>query len=345
METKLYTIEEAAGLIYTDLKIQKHQENAEDITMEEIVEKLQEQDYKIETRQADANSVKGISLAQKEVTLEPNENITLKVNIDKTESKNLYYVVLEDKYYEINLTNARVVIDREEKKLDENVENANLEIEQDYDKDVITNAKASEDTIIFTAGTKGGNTTLTVKYGKCSDTCEVTVKKELTSITANSMTIKEGEEKKIKLILNPSDATAVLKYITNTAQLVVNNEGIVSIASGAKIKVKDAGTITIKDEQTGLTATCNVTIDTMVGTFIEYDVSYTDVLNNYAYTKSNGWRLLNYTKNSDGTYSNVELISTGVPALIDYEYDQGNNSWWVTNATKLQEFRSKLRLE
>lgn len=80
------------------------------------------------------------------------------------------------------------------------------------------------------------------------------------------------------------------------------------------------------------------------GMFVEYAVSYTDMLNsNNKYTTTNGWRLLDYTDNGDGTYSNVKLISTGVPAMLSYEtQDTKNNSWFVTDDSKLTEFKNVL---
>ena len=82
------------------------------------------------------------------------------------------------------------------------------------------------------------------------------------------------------------------------------------------------------------------------GAFVEYDVSYKDAYNDYNYTTANGWRLLDYTKNADGTYSNVKLISTGVPARLNYySSDTTNNSWYVTDSTKLTNFKNVLGSE
>ena len=81
------------------------------------------------------------------------------------------------------------------------------------------------------------------------------------------------------------------------------------------------------------------------GAFVEYAVSYTDVYNssNNKYTTTNGWRLLDYTDNGDGTYSNVKLISTGVPAmLVPSHYYSDTKSWYVTDETKLAEFKNIL---
>ena len=85
------------------------------------------------------------------------------------------------------------------------------------------------------------------------------------------------------------------------------------------------------------------TVNVSRGAFVEYKVAYKDAYKGYDYTATNGWRLLDYTKNEDGTYSNVKLISTGVPAILYYCYsDTTNSSWYVTDSTKLTNFKNVL---
>ncbi len=84
-----------------------------------------------------------------------------------------------------------------------------------------------------------------------------------------------------------------------------------------------------------------------VGDFVQYDVEYQDMWNTLLnYSTTNGWRLLNSTKNDDGTYSNVELISTGIPAMLylgtTSTTEKVNNSWWITKSTELVSFKNLL---
>ena len=84
-----------------------------------------------------------------------------------------------------------------------------------------------------------------------------------------------------------------------------------------------------------------------IGDFVEYDVEYQDIWNTALdYSTTNGWRLLNCTKNDDGTYSNVELISTGVPAMLylgtTSTTEKVNNSWWITDSSELLNFKNLL---
>ena len=76
--------------------------------------------------------------------------------------------------------------------------------------------------------------------------------------------------------------------------------------------------------------------------FIEYDISYTDMYSDKSYTNTNAWKILDFTDNGDGTYSDVRLISTGVPAMLYYSYQSVNNEWWETDITKLNSFANIL---
>lgn len=81
-----------------------------------------------------------------------------------------------------------------------------------------------------------------------------------------------------------------------------------------------------------------------VGEFIKYDVSYIDAYySTYNYSNTNGWRLLSYTNNGDGTYSDIELISTGVPAKLYFHYSNSTyNSWHIKDEIQLTNFRELL---
>ena len=88
-----------------------------------------------------------------------------------------------------------------------------------------------------------------------------------------------------------------------------------------------------------------VITENIKGAFIKYDVEYMDTLEEYEYTSTNGWRLENYDLAEDGkTLSNVRLISTGVPARMNYIYDDETNNYykWVTDNTKIEEFKNSV---
>ena len=80
-----------------------------------------------------------------------------------------------------------------------------------------------------------------------------------------------------------------------------------------------------------------------IGDFVQYDVEYQDMWNTALnYNTTNGWRLLNCTKNDDGTYSNVELISTGIPAYLDFNTNGTNANWWSNSDDEITNFKNIL---
>lgn len=91
------------------------------------------------------------------------------------------------------------------------------------------------------------------------------------------------------------------------------------------------------------------TLNLNIGDFIEYNISYVDTMKyyydntTYTYSTKNGWRIIDYTDNGDGTYTNVKLISTGIPAMFYYNYsDTTNNGYFITDSAELDNFREIL---
>lgn len=72
-----------------------------------------------------------------------------------------------------------------------------------------------------------------------------------------------------------------------------------------------------------------------IGSYVQYNVSYTDMYSEKEYTANDGWRYLG--KDDSG---NQLIVSTGVPAILYYHYnknignkaDGGKNAWWATQA-------------
>ncbi|MCI9177759.1 MAG: hypothetical protein HFJ28_04190 [Clostridia bacterium] len=342
--TQIVEIEDVANIIYADLSIQKAQGKIDKISMNDIVSELNKQKYKIETREIGSNNVIGIKANPQKVNIIENGIATIKVNFDISEEKYLYYAVIEGKYYLMKLTNTGVVIERELKEPDGTVVEQNIEIETGYDTQIVKEIVINENEITLTGGKGEGSTTLVIKYGEYKTSCIVETAPKVTKITAKAITLKEGENEKIEVTLEPEGAVANLTYSTiDINKITVNDEGTVTAISVANGRMTDTAIVKIKDERTGISTNCSVTIESLVGIFIEYDVSYTDIDEGYEFSKENGWRLLNYTRNSDGTYSNVELISTGKPARLDYTIrNEENNEWYVTDTTKLNSFKNNV---
>ena len=86
-----------------------------------------------------------------------------------------------------------------------------------------------------------------------------------------------------------------------------------------------------------------------IGDYVRYDVTYTDVYTGYSFTAENGWRVLDPgTDNGDGTVTGLNLISTGIPAKLNYNFSNIKNKEynevlgnWAGNASQRNEYASK----
>lgn len=347
LETALGKIEEQARIIESDLMLKKHQGEIKEITVGDIIAQLKKQGYEIETREVGENTITEIAVEPKKVKITENGTVTVQVKFKEIEGGYRHYVKIEEKYYLMKFTGTSMTIERDEKKLDGTTVETTLEIENGYDTEIISNVAINENEITLMGGSKEGSTSITIKYGKCTATCEVKMAEKANNITAKEMAIIEDMNSKIEVSIEPKDAVVRLKYsTTDTEKIEIGEDGTVTAKSLGE-KQRDTATVTITDEISRKTANCNITIDTLKGTFIEYDVEYTEVYNDYSYTKENGWRLLNYKKNTtDGTYSDVELISTGIPAYLYYHYGtnaaKSINGWWEEDAEKLNDFKAVL---
>ena len=145
---------------------------------------------------------------------------------------------------------------------------------------------------------------------------------------------------KISTINFDKDTLSIVESRTGIITAKVNNdatEGLVasdwksSDESIAKISYKEStgiatvtgvgvGTSKISASKNGVTATCDVTVvEHIIGAYVNYDIPYTDMYTGYEFKATDGWRLLSRNENNDGTY-NINIISTGVPAKLNYDY-------------------------
>ena len=104
-------IEEEANLIYLALATEKYAGNSDDISMLDIVGPLKEK-YNIEQVTTSGNAITGISLDKSFILISKSETATIKVTYEGSSDGNLYYAVIDDKYYKMTLTNSGVKVER-----------------------------------------------------------------------------------------------------------------------------------------------------------------------------------------------------------------------------------------
>ena len=181
--------------------------------------------------------------------------------------------------------------------------------------------------------TDTGYTTTIRETGNMQEIIKVT---QITIVEEN-LELDEGKEGQLTVTVNPSNSNEGLSYISsNTAVAMVDDAGkVTAVAEGtATITVQGNVSTTVKDV---IEVTVTKPAVPAIGDYVTYNVSYTDIYTGYEFTTSNGWRILDIgTPNVDGTYSNVKLISTGIPVELNYQYanNAGNsvNGWWGTDS-------------
>ncbi len=157
--------------------------------------------------------------------------------------------------------------------------------------------------------------------------------------------------------VNPNNLTLILKEGTDVTQEISatlngikgeikwtnSEESIASISSdtGDTITVK-----AIKKGETTITASCGsysaqctvkVIESIPIGSYIRYNVTYTDMYSDIEYTAENGWRYLGIDDNG-----NQLIVSTGIPLMLTYAgYDfEPNFSKWRGTDEQIEKWYS-----
>jgi len=178
LNTELAKIEEQAGIIYANKLIDQQAGKISEITNEDIIDGLQKNGNIIEIRNAGEYQIERIKLEPATISIDKNETAKIKVKIDGTENNNIYYAVIQGKYYKMHFINSLLRIEREATDLEGDATNLlMIEVETEYDSTIVTNVtiNQNEKTLEILSGTQYGNTGITVKYGGKIATCNVTV--------------------------------------------------------------------------------------------------------------------------------------------------------------------------
>ncbi|MBQ8379883.1 MAG: InlB B-repeat-containing protein, partial [Clostridia bacterium] len=80
-----------------------------------------------------------------------------------------------------------------------------------------------------------------------------------------------------------------------------------------------------------------------IGDYVDYGLDYTDVYTNYEFSGDYSWRLLTKTDNDDGT-SDIEIISTGIPGKVKYNYSTIGSALWCADATQRTQYNESYYL-
>lgn len=169
------------------------------------------------------------------------------------------------------------------------------------------------------------------KDGKVESTTGISLNKKILNLE-----LKEGTTVTAEL-------TATLKDITGTINWTNSNENIATISSATGEVI----TVTaIAEGQTMITASCgeykfectvNVYNYIPIGSYVSYNVEYTDVSTGGIYNANNGWRYLGRDDKE-----NWLLISTTTPVFLSYSPTSNagyeNNGWWANDDEVAERF-------
>ena len=146
-------------------------------TMQEVVEQLKTEGYKIEKIAVEESEITGILLDKESMTLGIGTSNTIKVTLEESDEP-IYYAFVDNQYYKMNFNNGNITIDRTPSKISGGEENT-LTLKVESSDATVATATIDNITNIVTITAKNeGTTTITVSLtdeNSQSTTCTVTV--------------------------------------------------------------------------------------------------------------------------------------------------------------------------
>lgn len=173
--------------------------------------------------------------------------------------------------------------------------------------------------------------TLTGQNGILTKANEAREKTEIAEVIEKIKLDVEGRITENQGKLATEELKKVIANYDKDGEIKNDEKGVeyIETIKGHKILVSD-----IWNEENNID---NVEVAPKIGDYVEYNMSYKDMYTDYEFATNNGWRILDTgIKNTDGTYSNIKLISTGIPVKLYYSpsinIGNTNNGWWATDS-------------
>lgn len=178
------------------------------------------------------------------------------------------------------------------------------------------------------------------------DTNGTTKKEELILASgleiSGKMTIEEAEISDLT-VTQGNNGNEEIEWSSSNENVKVEKKGDnTSIITGNKV---GSATITAKAKSSEKTATFDITVNAPTyidNSYVEYNVGYTDFYTEKSYTRLTGWRLLKETPNEqDSNKKDIEIISTGIPAILYYNSDYITSNTWAGTTKQVEEYVKK----
>ncbi len=235
IESKIADIEEVANLVYLELKVSEYQNKINGPTISDVVEELINKGYKIKKIEKLEEPIVGISLKEDKIVLAANGTnyITVELKEDTIYNKNGNFIQIDEKYYEITLTENVIKIQRtpiylQETEIEAINEKETLTLKATSDNENVIIDRIEGNVITVKSKTEETTSEISIIYGKYEAKCEVKVNPNLTKFSVTNYKIDvdndgdysddwnvlyEGEE---GLFLIASKCIDYTKYPKNT---------------------------------------------------------------------------------------------------------------------------------
>ena len=336
IQTELGKIEERAQMIYSDKLMETASSNlSTKVETSEVIEQLRNEGYIIEQRPVSEGDITGISLDKESIIIGKNKTAEIKVTYEGVDDPFVYYVEVQEKYYQMHSNKGFITIDREPSNLtktdfknEDSGEGSTATLTVTSSDETVATAKVKEgsnNTIKVSSKEKEAETIITVTYGSYAKTCKVKVIEPIlaTKITLDKPngTVTGGlsytENLKLTATLEPANVTE--KEVTWTS----SNPELATVDNNGNVKAGEKGgnviiAATTKDG-TNLSAKCDVIVE-IFGAVDNNTRDYTD----NSYTGANktikvpgGYAV--------GTSDNVSKIENG----FVIQDNKGNQFVWV----------------
>ena len=284
-----------------------------------------------------SGTIQDISLSSNSVTIEEGGNTAEVTATLNTSGGSTNYVLIEGLYYPLNKkANGDIELEETGKKTLEDSTISLSDVTADPTGSISATLDSSTGKVTITSTNvtaNENNDKVELKYNNTTyGTINVAVKKASISIPATAdvtsggtttltATLAEYQKGTVSWSITPDSTYASLTGSTTGTSVTVTG----GTTTGQKVTVR--ATYTTGTAPATAIADCEVTVkaDNHIAdkSYVDYNVSYTDVYTGTEYTSDTGWRLLTDLSNETaGTYTgNVEIISTGIPAKLYYHND------------------------
>ena len=337
-KTEFAKVQEEIALAQAEAVGNHYLGGSSDTIEAQVLAKLTASGYTIGSE--NSGTIQGITLSSNEtITIEEGGNTAEVTATLNTSEGSTNYVLINGLYYPLNKkANGDIELGETGKKTLENSTVSlsdvtiaptgaiNATLDSSTGKVTITssNVTADENAIVKLQNNGTDYATINVAVKKASISIPATADVTSGGTTTLTAILAEYQKGTVSWSITPASTSTYASLTGSTTGTSVTVIGGTTI--GQKVTIR--ATYTTGTAPATATADCEVTVkaDNHISdkSYVDYNVSYTDVYTGTPYTSDTGWRLLTDLSSyeSAGTYTgNIEIISTGIPAKLYYHYD------------------------